>query len=82
MAIIWWKKKNLIKIVDTSFKQQDFPNYKTVDDINFACSNLFQKTMIVIDKIAPYVNKQIKEKTKKWFDSKVLEKLNVRDKLF
>ena len=37
--------------------------------------------MIVIEKIAPYINKQIKGNTKKWFDSKVLGKLNGRDKL-
>ena len=38
--------------------------------------------MTVIDKIAPYRNKRIKGNTQKWFDSKVLEKLNSRDKLF
>ena len=38
--------------------------------------------MTVIDKIAPYRNKRIKGNTQKWFDSKVLEKLNTRDKLF
>ena len=37
--------------------------------------------MTVIDKIAPYRNKRIKGNTQKWFDSKVLEKLNTRDKL-
>ena len=38
--------------------------------------------MTVIDKIAPYRNTQIKGNTQKWFDSKVLGKLNARDKLF
>ena len=38
--------------------------------------------MIVIDKIAPYRNERIKGNNQKWLDSKVLEKLNARDKLF
>ena len=38
--------------------------------------------MAVTDKIAPYRNKIIKRNTQKWFDSEVLEKLNVRGKLF
>ena len=68
--------------MDTSFKQLDFANYKTFDDINFVSSNFFQKIITVIDIIAPYRNKRIKGNTEKWFDSKVLEKLNARDKLF
>ena len=68
--------------MDTSFKQIDFANYKTFDDINFVSSNFFQKIITVIDIIAPYRNKRIKGNTEKWFDSKVLEKLNARDKLF
>ena len=35
--------------------------------------------MPIIDKIAPYRNKRIKRNTHKWFNSKVLEKLNARD---
>ena len=38
--------------------------------------------MTAIDKIVPYLNKQIKGNTQKWLDSEVLEKLNARDKIF
>ena len=38
--------------------------------------------MTVIDKIAPYKSKQVKGNTQKWFDGEVLEKLNLRNKLF
>ena len=38
--------------------------------------------MTVIDKIAPYKSKRVKGNTQKWFDGKVLEKLNLRNKLF
>ena len=58
------------------------PNYKTFDDVTGTYSNFFQKIMIVIDKIAPYRNERIKGNNQKWLDSKVLEKLNARDKLF
>ena len=50
-------------------KQLDFQNYEPLDDVNFAYSNFFQKTMTVIDKIASYRNKRIKGNTQKWFDS-------------
>ena len=38
--------------------------------------------MTVFDKIAPYKGKRVKKNTKKCFDGKVLEKLNLRNKLF
>ena len=38
--------------------------------------------MNIVDKIASYRNKWIKENTQKWVDSEVWEKLNARDKLF
>ena len=38
--------------------------------------------MTVIDKIAPYKSKRVEGNTQKWFDEKVLEKLNLRNKLF
>ena len=38
--------------------------------------------MTVIIKIAPYKSKRVKRHTQKWFDGEVLEKLNLRYKLF
>ena len=38
--------------------------------------------MTVIDKIAPYKSKRVKGNTQKWSDGEVLEKLNLRNKLF
>ena len=38
--------------------------------------------MTVIDKIAPCKSKRQKGNTQKWFDGEVLEKLNLRNKLF
>ena len=63
-------------------KQVDFPNYENFGYVNEAYSNFFQKLMAVIDKIAPYKSKRVKGNTQKWFDGEVLEKLNLRNKLF
>ena len=38
--------------------------------------------MRVIDKITPYKNKRVKRNTQKWIDGEMLEKLNLRNKLF
>ena len=65
-----------------ALQQVDFPNYETFGDVNEAYSNLFQKLMTVIDKIAPYKSKRAKGDTQKWFDGEVLGKLNLRNKLF
>ena len=62
--------------------QLNFLNHESIDDVNVAYSNFIQRIMTVIDKIVPHKNKRIKGNTQKWFDRKVLEKLNVRDKLF
>ena len=37
--------------------------------------------MTVIDKIVPYKRKRVKRNTQEWFDGKVLEKVNLRNKL-
>ena len=38
--------------------------------------------MTIIDKIAPYERKRVKGNTQKLFEGEVLEKLNLRNKLF
>ena len=58
-----------------------FQNYKILDDINAAYSDFFKKIMTVVNKIVPLKTKRVKGNTQKWFDGKVLEKLNSRDKL-
>ena len=63
-------KNYIVDSYKEALKQLDFPELD------------FQKIMTVIDKIATYRNKRIKGNTQKCFDSKVLEKLNAREKLF
>ena len=64
-----------------ALKQVDFPSYENFGDFE-PCSNFFQKLMTVIDKIAPYKSKRRKGNNQKWFDSELLAKLNLRNKLF
>ena len=58
------------------------PEYKKFDNVNDAYSNLIQKLMEVIDKVAPVKSKRIKRNSQEWFDSEISEKLIIRDKLF
>ena len=48
-----------------ALRQVDFPNYENFGDVNEASSNLFQKSMTVIDNIAPYKRKRVKGNTQK-----------------
>ena len=50
--------------------------------MNDAYSNFIQELMEVIDKVTPVKNKRIKRNSQEWFDSEILEKLIIRDKLF
>ena len=75
-------KNYTIDYYQEALQQVDFPNYKSFGDVNEVYSNFFQKLMTVIDKITPYKSKQVKGNTQKWFDDEVLEKLNLRNKLF
>ena len=58
-------KKALVEI--------NFSKYKNFDNVNDAYSNVIQKLMEVIDKVAPVKNKRIKRNSQEWLD---------RDKLF
>ena len=46
-----------------ALQQVDFPNYENFGDVNEAYSNLFQKSIIFIDKIALYKSKRVKGNT-------------------
>ena len=65
-----------------SLRQIAFPNEGIFDNVNAACSDFFLKIMAVIDKITSFKTKQAKEKTQKWREGEVLEKIIYRDKLF
>ena len=57
----------------------NLPEYKKFDNVNVAYSNLIQKLMEVIDKVAPVKSKRIQKNSQKWFDSEISEKLITQD---
>ena len=59
-----------------------FPNYENLININEASSNFIQTLTSVIDEIAPWKTKRVKDNSKEWFDIVVTEGINNRDKLF
>ena len=69
-------------IYDETLGRLDFPNCRTVENINDAYSKFIQKVMGVIDIVAPIKSRRIKQNSQEWFTSNVLEKIIVRDKLY
>ena len=59
-----------------------FPEYKKYDNVNDTYSNFIQKLMEVINKVAAVKSERIKGNCQEWCDSKISEKLIIRDRLF
>ena len=59
----------------------NFPDYLKFTDINDAYSDFIGKVNLTIDKIAPIKEIRIKNSSKDWFDKKILEEVEKRDKL-
>ena len=53
-----------------------------IDDIDKAHENFIQEVMSVIDNLALSKNKRIKGTSEDWFDDEIIEKINLRDKVF
>ena len=60
----------------------NFPNYQNYDDVNEAYTDLVNKIIVEIDKIAPLKEIRIKNSSQEWFDEEIIEHINKRDKLF
>ena len=58
-----------------------FPDYNTFECVNTAYQDFISKIMDVIDIIAPLKEIRIKGNSKSWFDSEILERINIREKL-
>ena len=59
----------------------EFPDYSNFNCVSEAYSNFTTKLMDVIDKIAPTKEIRIKGNSKAWFDSDIVERINIREKL-
>ena len=60
----------------------NFPNFENFSGVNKAFEKFIQKLMIVIDKLAPFKTKRVKDNSQEWFEGEVLESIALRDKLF
>ena len=69
------------EVYEEALRKLSFLNYELFD-IDKAYENFFQKVMPVIDNLVPSKNKRIKGTLQDWFNARITEKINERDKLF
>ena len=58
-----------------------FPNYTNFECVSAAYEDFVNKLLGVIDMVAPLKEIRIKGNSKSWFDSDILERINIREKL-
>ena len=58
------------------------PNYEKYNSVNKAHNNFFHKLIEVVNKIALLETVRIKNTSSDWFDTEIVEKSSLRDKLF
>ena len=74
--------KNYSKeLFNQKLSEVQFPDYSNFENVNEAYADISSKLIGVIDSIAPLKQIRLKTNTKPWFDSEVLEKIRIRDKL-
>lgn len=65
-----------------TLKETDFPDYSQYNDVNKAYDDFIQRTVHVIDKIAPLKKIRLKGCNQDWFDNELHDAIKNRDKLF
>ena len=60
----------------------NFPEYNIFSNVNIANLDLVEKILSVADKIAPFKDLRIKNKTQDWFDDEVAQIIKLREKRF
>ena len=58
----------------------NFPDYNIFPNVNIAYLDLVEKTLSVVNKIAPFKDLRIKNNTQDWFDDDVAEATKIREK--
>ena len=58
-----------------------FPNYTNFKCVSAAYEDFVNKLLGVIDMVAPLKEIRIKGDSKSWFDSDILERINIRERL-
>ena len=59
----------------------NFANYNFCSDDNVEYSDLVQRSLSVLNKIAPFQHLRVKHNTQDWFDEEVAEAINLGEKL-
>ena len=65
-----------------SFKKYSIDEYGKALDINKVHTDIFNKLVEAVNKIAPLKTVKIKNTSSEWFHKEIAEKLSLRDKLF
>ena len=63
-------------------RMMNFPNYETFDNIDKAYLDFSNKFSNVINKIAPFREKRIKNSNQDWFDGEISNAIFLRNKNF
>ena len=66
----------LIKVL----KKINLPKYNIFSNVNIAYLDLVEKILSVVDKIAPFKDRRIKNNTQDWFDDEVAKAIKLREK--
>ena len=61
-------KKYTVDAYKDAQKKVNFLNHKLFSEVNETYTSFFKKIRVVLDNIAPYKTKRVKENTQKWFD--------------
>ena len=71
-----------IEVYKENLRRINFPNYENFYSVDEAYNDLVSKITNVLDIVAPIKKVRVKNRSTEWFDAEILEKINIRDKLF
>ena len=57
----------------------NFPNYQNFNDATEAYDGFIQKIMVVINKVAPIIERRIKYNSQEWFGGEIFEAIKSRN---
>ena len=73
-------KKYTPEVLIKELKKINFPNYNIFSNVNIAYLDFMEKILSVVNKIAPFKDLRIKNKTQDWFDDKVAKAIKPMEK--
>ena len=70
------------EIFCSELENANFTDFSQFNDINMAYNNFHTTLLNAIDKVAPFKEARIKNRTQEWFDGEIAESITERDRLF